>query len=430
MMRASWWCASLESWAVVYTAAAWLAVAPALVRGGAGASAGDNPIRPVVRVVTARKMELHRSLDFMGVFLPRRVVRLTSLNSGMIARLRVRTGMVVGKGAVLVEVENPSVTSAWRQAEADVQKAALELRRMRMFAERQARLSLLEIERKKAKAAYVLKRLELQILNKKGLVQKGMLPKQEYYLLEAEYRAQKVEYDYVLEEWKLEKARLDARIWRDEVRRCESALEAAKARYEEARWRKDELVLKAPFRALVLQRKKSEGEFLRAGEEVLVLASIDDVVVRGKVGEDVARAVRKGMPVGLTIDGESMPARVETVLPALDTPYGYEVVVVPSKRVDSSQDCLNRGVLCSVTVATYRGTGVPSKAVFERNGKFVVCVLRSDGRVEIVPVEKVYSSADTVIVEGLAPGVSVVVEGQYALDDGMRVLVEGDGGAR
>ena len=88
---------------------------------------------------------------------------------------------------------------------------------------------------------------------------------------------------------------------------------------------------------------------------------------------------------------------------------------------------LREGMLARVHLPSPGSTArlaVPSSAVFRRDGIMHAFVVR-DGRATLRPVRTGRTNgAATAVLEGLSEGDLVVTDGQFALRDGARVVVE------
>jgi membrane fusion protein (multidrug efflux system) len=79
-------------------------------------------------------------------------------------------------------------------------------------------------------------------------------------------------------------------------------------------------VIRAPFNGLVLKRNKSQGEWVSPGDPICQLASLDDLVVRVAVSEDLMPYVRVGQSVALSVTAmdRELQGRVKIVVPDVD----------------------------------------------------------------------------------------------------------------
>lgn len=78
--------------------------------------------------------------------------------------------------------------------------------------------------------------------------------------------------------------------------------------------------IRAPFNGLILEKQKSEGEWLSTGAPVCTIASIDDMVVRVAVPEELIRYVHPGQEIALTIGAleKTMQGKLDTIVPVAD----------------------------------------------------------------------------------------------------------------
>jgi len=78
--------------------------------------------------------------------------------------------------------------------------------------------------------------------------------------------------------------------------------------------------IRAPFNGLILEKHRSEGEWLATGTPVCTIASIDDMVVRVAVPEELIRYVHAGQTISLTISAldKTMQGTLDTIVPVAD----------------------------------------------------------------------------------------------------------------
>ena len=78
--------------------------------------------------------------------------------------------------------------------------------------------------------------------------------------------------------------------------------------------------IRAPFNGLILEKHKSEGEWLASGAPVCTIASTDDMVVRVAVPEELIRYVHAGQSISLTIGAleKTMQGTLDAIVPVAD----------------------------------------------------------------------------------------------------------------
>ena len=79
-------------------------------------------------------------------------------------------------------------------------------------------------------------------------------------------------------------------------------------------------VIRAPFNGLVLERNKSQGEWVSPGDPICQLAALDDLAVRVSVSENLVPYVKVGQNVSLSVNAMdlALQGRVKIVVPDVD----------------------------------------------------------------------------------------------------------------
>lgn len=115
--------------------------------------------------------------------------------------------------------------------------------------------------------------------------------------------------------------------------RATAALAAAQARLERARWQLAQTEVRAPFPALILERRAEPGMTVAAQCQPPVLfrvARADEMIARARLTPSQASSVRPGMKAEVSVAGKSHPGRVRGVSYAAADTAAYTVdVVVP-----------------------------------------------------------------------------------------------------
>jgi len=104
----------------------------------------------------------------------------------------------------------------------------------------------------------------------------------------------------------------------DGANAARASLAAARARVNSMQVDLEKAALQAPFDAVVVTRWIDEGQILSPGQPVLSLQEAAAPQVRIGVSGGLADAVSPGDALGLTINGRSVPAHVNAVLPVRD----------------------------------------------------------------------------------------------------------------
>lgn len=101
-------------------------------------------------------------------------------------------------------------------------------------------------------------------------------------------------------------------------RSARAALDAAQAALAQIRIERDKRLLRAPFDAVVLERRADPGAMVDAGTPVLRLARQPGYEARIGIAPALAARLTPGMPVALEVDGRACDATVAHLAPERD----------------------------------------------------------------------------------------------------------------
>lgn len=202
----------------------------------------------------------------------------------------------------------------------------------------------------------------------------------------------------------------------------------------------DHTVVRAPFAGVVIAKAAQPGEivsplsagggFTRTGIGTIV--DMESLEVEVEVGESYIGRVQPRMPVETVLNSYPdwrIPGEVIAIIPAADRGKATVKVRVALKEKDA-RIVPDMGVRVSFLEAARndadeaqpQGVRVPPGAVIDRDGGKAAFVARDDGTVELRTL-KVGGKlgSDLQVLEGLAPGETVVIDPPPALEDGARI---------
>ncbi len=218
--------------------------------------------------------------------------------------------------------------------------------------------------------------------------------------------------------------RLDA--LRFAVRRSRAQAVAAKAQLEAAQRALADTTVRAPFAGTAEQLHVQAGDYVKRGDAIATVADFSRARVRAGVTAGEASRLAGAQTAELTLDalgGRRLSGRVQSVARLSDPASGTYPVEI---WVEDPEGALREGMVATVHVryaAVDSPASVPAEAVFRRSGAMHVFVVESQ-RAQLRPVRTGRTGDGQVeIIDGLAAGETVVVDGQFALRDGAQVTV-------
>ena len=204
-----------------------------------------------------------------------------------------------------------------------------------------------------------------------------------------------------------------------------ASLAAAQARLAIAEDRLDKATLTSPIEGVVERRHVSIGDYVQPGTPMISVTDTVDLRVEMPFPETVAHQVRPGQPVVLespVAPGVRQEARIDSVRPNVGD---LNRALVAIARIENPGQW-KPGANAYATVTVDRRPGavlVPVMAVVERPDRYVVYLADSGRAAERVvqPGERQNGSIE--ILDGLAGGESVIVDGARYLSDGAAIEV-------
>jgi len=208
---------------------------------------------------------------------------------------------------------------------------------------------------------------------------------------------------------------------RDEARRA----------MELARRGANNLEVRASSDAMVASRGVTEGELVAEGAELLTLVDLGTLDFIADVPLHDVGSVRRGQKAGIIF--QSLPGRRFDAVVAAINPRSDAQSQTVRVRCAFTGPAAVRGLLrtdmggvASIVTGVHTGVLLVPKGAVLRNDETNACtvvIATPDSLARIVPVDVGARTDSTAEVSGagLAPGVPVVVEGNYALADSTRI---------
>ena len=191
---------------------------------------------------------------------------------------------------------------------------------------------------------------------------------------------------------------------------------------------KENTILRSPLSGFVTARNFDTGDMFSMTAPLFVVQQVVPVKLLVGISESEYTQIKKGDKVSLTVDaipGRTFSGKVERLHPTIDAAthtFKAEVTVANVNRV------LRPGMYARVTVnyGVRRSILVPDQALVKQEGtgtRFIY-LLQQDGTVRYVPVKVGrHLGTEYEVLEGLSEGQTIVVKGQSALKDGVKVNV-------
>ncbi len=212
----------------------------------------------------------------------------------------------------------------------------------------------------------------------------------------------------------------------EEYESARSDLQSAEAARDLAALELSYTDIRAPFSGHVVRRHVDLGRTVTPGAVLFTLADLALLRARVHVPAKEFRAIQTDQPVELTLDAsrDTLSGRITLINPMVDPTSGTIKVTIDVTRYPPTS---RPGDFANVRIVTDRHATailVPKIAVIEEKGETIVYVASADSVAQRRPVRIGFRGDDeTEILEGVAPGDWVVVQGQRTLEDGQRLKI-------
>lgn len=244
---------------------------------------------------------------------------------GRLERLAVSRGQEVRAGERLFELDPVAEAAAVEEAARRLAQAQARLDNLRK-GRRPSEIAALEAQLARAEAHR--RWAEAELARRRELRAQEVISAAELDLARAQRDAEAAQVEALRAE--LETARLGAR--EDEIRAAEAEVAAAQAALERARWAVDQKRPAAPAAGRVHDTLFREGEWVPAGQPVVVLLSPAQLKARFFVPEPDVAGLRLGARVWLRADGWSEPVSATITYVAAQAEYTPPVIYSRENR--------------------------------------------------------------------------------------------------
>jgi len=358
-----------------------------------------------VRVARVDRTTVVQVLSEEGIVKPRTEVLVPAEAEGRLARLCVKEGARVKRGAPLAEIDSDYLKAEVRQYEAELNAMQRALDSWReSLAEAEARLKLKEKEHARRKKLY----------------EKGVISVEEYDLAATELEVAERQRD---------SARSHILQAQADIGRAEATLEAAKVKLSKAR-------IIAPINGLVVDIPVKAGEYLRQGQTVVHLVDDGGMFIEVEIAEADMGEVHVGQRAMISADAypaRTFAGRIVRIDPRSRLKgsvievkrSGEEKVFRAAVKFEDPKRLLKAGMVVYVDLVTMEKEDVPAvprEAVLTEEGAYIVYVL-AGRRAWKRHIELGARGVDLVEVrQGVQPGELVILSRLDKIYDGARVL--------
>jgi HlyD family secretion protein len=364
-----------------------------------------------VEVVVVTQGRMLQSVVTSGRIVDLARTEVASQNTARIESIAVREGDHVAAGQVLVRLRDDEAKASLSQAGAAVLEAQARLRQIQTIQSPVSDQALAQASAANLQAQQELMRI--QDLLRQGFVSQSRMD-------EAQRAA-------TANQAAMQAAATQAQgnqVGGVELALAQSRLEQALALQRAAAARLDQLSLRAPAAATVINRAADPGDTAQAGKAILTLVSGGETRILASVDEKNLKFLQLGQSASASADAYAerhFSARLTYIAPAVDAQRG---TVELRLRVEPAVEYLRPDMTVSVEIVTAQVANaliLPTDAVRrDANGALFVLVNREGHARQLAVQSGLQGTGSTEIVKGLAAGDRVIVPGTL-VNDGDKV---------
>ncbi len=382
--------------------------------------AEKEPTVPV-QVVAVEKTGLQKTVVAQAILFPLQQSAITPKISAPVEKYYIQRGSRVRAGQVLAVLENRDLAAAAQQNQGDYEQAQAAYETT-TGASLPADIQKAQLDVDGAKRMY---QAEQKIYDsRQELFKEGALPRKDLDQAGVDFTNAKNQYE-------IAQKHLDAMMAIERQQTLKSAagqLTSAKGKYEGARAQLGYSEIRSPIDGVVADRPLYPGEMATAGNPLLTVMDISQVIARAHIPQPEAAVLKVGDRATITAPGEdaAVDGKVTIISPALDPNSTTVEVWVQAKN---PKQRLKPGTSVQVSMVAQTipdALVIPSVSLLTGDdGATTVMVAGNDDRAHQKPVKVGIREGDQVqITEGLQAGDRVVASGAYGLPDNTRIKVE------
>ncbi|MBD8892784.1 efflux RND transporter periplasmic adaptor subunit [Roseibium litorale] len=202
----------------------------------------------------------------------------------------------------------------------------------------------------------------------------------------------------------------------------QAALDAAKARLEEAELELDHTLVRAPIDGIIESPMAEVGARLNTGDVCATVVNTDPMKAIGQVSELNVGDITPGMPAKVDlVTGQSFDGTVRYVAPAADSDTRTFRIEVEIPNADgAARDGIT--ALTRIPLRTTRAHKIsPAILTLNDEGQVGLRTVNADNVTEFHPVKVLGGAEDGVWVSGLPETVTAIIVGQDYVADGQKV---------
>lgn len=387
------------------------------------AAAADTSVVVSVQVAKAERQAIASQVSAVGTIFPRKQATVSAKVAAQIKQMALLKNQTVKAGEVVVTLEARDLQSQRNEALAALNEARLNARA----------LSTGTIPQTKAQEERTLRDARANLANAKMLYERRQELHQKGGISQKDLESAQLALTLAEDEFRLTEQTINLRettISPNERTLAEARVSQAEARVAALDAQLSYTVICAPFDGVITDQYQYEGEFASPGTRLFTIADLSEIIVKVPLADSAVAQLKIGdaatvLPADLP--GEQLTGRISLISQGVD-PLNRTVEVWINLKNPGGR--LRAGGAVQVMVATQAvndAVVVPFSAVTldaanSDHGTVMVVDTQSVAH-EVKVTVGIRTESHMQILSGLQGGETVIIEGNYTLPDGTKVLV-------
>ena len=375
---------------------------------GQGNGRQGAPQEEVAAIVDiAEATAANEALSYTGTTEPAQQVTLRSQTSGQLLNISTDVGDAVQRGAALAQIDDGLLRTEVAEAEAEL--AA------RQFEVDQARTQVADAQARVEQVRAALQQAEIDADRFSTLAAQGVVALQQAEIAITRRLTTEQELRSAEEQAKTREQAVESALQR--VRAQEAVVQQFQERFSYS-------TLVAPSDGVVLERLVESGDVIQAGQDMLRIGNLQDMLVIVQITDRDRRQVQLGQTATVTLDAfpdRPLTGRITRISPVADPAGRLIPVEITIPNADSQ---IGSGLLARVqfTSLEEQRVTVPQSALDVGEAENVVFIVSGSGDTVTVQPRQVQvgdrANGQVQITDGLQPGETYVVRSNRPLQPG------------
>lgn len=358
----------------------------------------EEVIKPVV-LEEVKMGEKSTDLEISGNVKPKKMTKVAFKVPGTLETMNVEEGSKVSRGQTLMSINTHDLEIGVRGARAQRDVIKMELDSKLRSAEEQAKTTL----------DYINEQLEkVRRLEEKGAVSKKTLDELEVQQVTAENKYQEVLDSKETAVYQLEQA--------------QAMLDLSESKLQDA-------VVQSPVSGTVIKQRSEVGESIIPGNPALVIADLSVLEVEVGVSDNMIDKIKEGQKVDVELKGldkelKGTVSHIDLIADSETRTFGVKI------DISNKDNDIKSGMIANVKINLGKVSNItiPADAIIEDAEGTYVFVYDPEtekAHKRMIETGDVYVD-EMEVIEGLEDGESIVIKGQYRLNEGEVVSVRSE----